>query len=144
MLFTSQDGASVNIDYGSSSSNIQVPSGQTVTFALGSDLRVDSGLESNKGIIITSDNPISVHLASEGFVGYRVPDAVLVRPLPDPGDHGDVFMAGFGEGYIADTWNPKSFYMVVASDGDTDVQVYVRQGGSYVLDESFILQVGGL
>ena len=65
----------------------------------------------------------------------------MVRPLPDAAEFGDVYVAGISPGYVADSWTPKSFYTVVAAQADTDVQVYIREGGSYVLDEQFTLQV---
>lgn len=95
----------------------------------------------NKGMLIVSPNPITVHLANSENTGIRNPDATILRPILTD-DTADQFVISYSPGSTGPE-RPKSFLMVVAAttDAAVDVEVFHYVGGDWQLDHEFELDV---
>lgn len=98
-------------------------------------LRCAQGVE-EKGLVVVASNPIAAHLGNANSGNIANPDITILRPMP--GNLDDVFLVGYANG-STNTEATKSFYMVVAYESGTEVQIFMKQGNSHVLTHEFAL-----
>ena len=85
-------------------------------------MRVEQGVE-DKGILITSDRNIAVYMNTKSSYNRdETPDSAILRPITEDGT--EYFVASFDITTTSSAWWPKSFYMVVATEDDTQIEVY--------------------
>jgi hypothetical protein len=81
IIFNARDATTVTLTSSNTSQSFEVPAMGSVSHLISDDMRVTEGLES-KGLIVTSDFPITVHMASDHYGDFRIPDSTIVRPTP--------------------------------------------------------------
>ena len=127
IIINAEQTAQVTISTSSSSDVLTVPGGWSEHHEVDYSMRVENGLE-NKGIIITSDLPVSVHVATlvlpGELYGGHTPDSCLVRPLSSTSV--EYFLAGYDD--FTFHQRPASYYTIVAAEGDTEVDVIYAAG----------------
>ena len=124
---TSKDGATVTIETASETRQATVLAGEAVTESYPMSQRVTHGTE-NVGLIITSDNPISVHLDQPSWEL----DVGTCRPVA-PEDTEFYTINYLGEQVTASFW-PLSFYSVAAFEDDTTVTITENLGDHFEIN----------
>lgn len=125
----------VNITFPTVTYWVDMAADSTYTTFVPQDYRVTDGLET-KGVYVTSEKGVTVHMASTWYGARCTPDATLVRPI---GDNDTLhFVASLDRSFYE--YRPWSFYMIVARERDTQVEVFTKENGVFVLDVSETLQ----
>ena len=127
------------IIYPTSTEDLNLPLEHTFRHLVGDSSRVLSGIET-KAIYVETDEPVTVHVASTRASGQCNPDASLVRPLG--GGNNTYYFVASSDKTETSSWDrrPLSFYMVVATENNTYVEVYRKSGANFTLDMSETLQ----
>lgn len=114
---TAQEEANVVIETATESREVVVPAMSEITEAFPMAQRVTFGLEA-KGLMITSDNPISVHIDQPSWEL----DVAMARPLA--AEDTEFYIINYlGDSVTASFW-PLSFYSVAASEDNTIVEIF--------------------
>ena len=123
----------VTVKYGSTAI-FWVGDNSSVKFNVHNDQRVTEGVEF-KGYVLTSDDPVSVHIETEYQADYLVPDTIMVRPVADD-DKEYIISSYLGTSTSTDTW-PGSYF--IPKYDDTLVQIFKYENDMWVEQHSLVI-----
>ena len=102
------------------------------------ELRVTNGVE-NKGIEVTSDEPVSVHIGTLYQYSYRIPDDIMVRPITaDDTEYIISSYPGTSSG-SSSTYLPNSYFMIIPQFDESLVEVFSFENDIWVQQYSVVL-----
>ena len=113
---TAREETSYTIESSTETRQGTIPAMGSVTEVYPMEQRVTYGVET-VGLIVTADNPISVHLDQPSWEL----DAAMARPIDD--DDTEFYIINYLNEKTTLSGNPLSFYTVVAWEDDTTVEV---------------------
>lgn len=136
LIFNAKTPAIVTVELPSITQIVHVPRNGAARYMLNNRMRVDDDIES-RGILVTSDNPITVHVGTDFQPRQEAPEATVVKPITDTSTY---FPLATFKGSQSGQ-RPNNFYMVVANQSDTNVVVYFKEGDDFVVHRNVTLNL---
>ena len=125
LRMTAREETSYTIESSTETRQGTIPGMSSVTEVYPMEQRVTYGVET-VGLIVTTDNPISVHLDQPSWEL----DVAMARPIDD--DDTEFYVVTYLYSETTGSNRPLSFYYVAASEDDTNVEILNNEGRKLV------------
>ena len=131
-------GTLVDLETELSSETLYIYENTSHTFPIADNMRVTNGVES-KGIMVTSDEPVSVYIGTEKQTSYYIPDDIMVRPITS--DDTEYIISSYPgtSSQSSSTYWPNSYFMIIPQFDGSLVQVFNFENDIWVQQYSGVL-----